>query len=170
MTRIISFLLLFAVQSTVFASDSLSINCHKDNEPTFDLFKVDKADKIWRKAKGLQFVDKKSKRYKTVISFGANKEANFAGHFRVVTWGCGSDCHQFAIVDLKKRTVFMSDTIELVAGAMGNDEDRIFFNVDSSLIVFNGLVNDEIEGKFFFNWKGGRLVFLCRGDLIKEAS
>ena len=42
---------------------------------------------------------KLAKQYKTVITNAMQELVNFAGHFRVVTWGCGTDCRGFAIVD-----------------------------------------------------------------------
>lgn len=43
-------------------------------------------------------------RYRTTIKEGAGPP-NFAGHLRVVSWGCGSDCHQMALIDVKTGRV-----------------------------------------------------------------
>lgn len=167
MKKIISFLFCFFSCNFVQAFD-LSATCLGEKEPQFESFMINDSVPSGKTNGWLHFGDKKTKKYKTVITHDASNGVNFSGHFRVVTWGCGTDCHQFAIVDVKKRTVFMSSIIDLVAGSMGNDEDRISFRPNSSLIIFNGSINDEIEGRFFFNWKSRRLIFLCRGKLIKE--
>jgi len=39
--------------------------------------------------------------FKTTIRQQAAKGPNFAGHYTVVSWGCGSSCQQNAIVDAK---------------------------------------------------------------------
>ena len=37
--------------------------------------------------------------FRTVLRKGAQKGPNFAGHYTVVEWGCGSNCVVFAVVD-----------------------------------------------------------------------
>ena len=41
----------------------------------------------------------KAKLYYTAITESASLGPNFAGHFTVITWGCGTDCFQYAVVD-----------------------------------------------------------------------
>jgi hypothetical protein len=38
-------------------------------------------------------------RFRTVLQQGAAQGPNFAGHFTVVVWGCGSGCQVVAVVD-----------------------------------------------------------------------
>lgn len=42
-----------------------------------------------------------AKQYYTAITTQATKGSNFAGHFNIVTWGCGTDTIAYAIVDSK---------------------------------------------------------------------
>jgi hypothetical protein len=37
---------------------------------------------------------------------GAKQGPNFAGHYTVVMWGCGSDCMEVAVVDAKTGHVY----------------------------------------------------------------
>jgi hypothetical protein len=37
--------------------------------------------------------------YRTRLREGAKQVANFAGHYTVVKWGCGTDCATGAIID-----------------------------------------------------------------------
>ena len=41
----------------------------------------------------------KQRQFQTVLRNGAKKGPNFAGHYTVVEWGCGSNCVVFAVVD-----------------------------------------------------------------------
>jgi hypothetical protein len=41
------------------------------------------------------------KRFRSVIQNGYVQKPDFAGHYRVVSWGCGSNCHVFVLVDMK---------------------------------------------------------------------
>src|ERR1700694_5182515 len=46
--------------------------------------------------------------YRTRLREGAAKGPNFAGHFTIVTWGCGSDCYDIAIVDARTGRVWFA--------------------------------------------------------------
>ena len=109
-----------------------------------------------------------ARRYRTVISQDGVKPPNFSGHYRIVTWGCGTDCHGFAIVNRKTGVAITPKGIDYVAGAMGNDQPRIDFRLDSRLLVLNGLINDEDEGSFFYEWTGRSLKLLRRQPLKRE--
>lgn len=39
-------------------------------------------------------------RFQSVINKAVDSETNFAGHYTVATWGCGTDCFGYAVVDL----------------------------------------------------------------------
>ncbi len=42
-----------------------------------------------------------AKRFKTTILRDYTGRPDFAGHFQVLSWGCGSNCRAFALVDTK---------------------------------------------------------------------
>src|SRR3979411_2057426 len=45
-------------------------------------------------------------RYRTILREGAKQPPDFAGYFKIVRWGCGACCTEFAILDLKTGRVF----------------------------------------------------------------
>ena len=55
--------------------------------------------------------------------------------------GGGTDCRGFAILNKLSGVAYTLRGVEYVAGAMGNDEDRLDFKRNSRLFVINGLVN-----------------------------
>ena len=59
---------------------------------------------------------KLARAYRTQLSEGAKKGPNFAGHFTLVSWGCGASCQTWAIVDARTGKVFES-TAQSTAGA-----------------------------------------------------
>lgn len=112
---------------------------------------------------------KLAKQYKTVITLAMSEPANFAGHYRVVTWGCGTDCRGFAILNKLSGVAYTLPGVKYVAGIMGNAEERLDFKGDSRLFVISGLVNDETEGKFYYLWERERLKLLVKMPLVKQS-
>jgi len=70
-----------------------------------------------------------ARQYRTVITEGYKEEgkANFGGHYRFITWGCGSSCAEFALVDLRTGRVYNG----MIAPA-GFD-----FEANSQLVIVN---------------------------------
>jgi hypothetical protein len=45
--------------------------------------------------------------YRTRLREAARERPNFAGHFIVATWGCGTECVEGVIIDARTGRVFM---------------------------------------------------------------
>lgn len=43
--------------------------------------------------------------YRTVINAEVEEGANFAGHYRLATWGCGTNCYGYAVIDLRSGKI-----------------------------------------------------------------
>jgi hypothetical protein len=64
--------------------------------PTFDSFRV----QIWKgKPATPKLVDSGQLMFRTRIREGAKEPVEFAGHYTVPRWGCGTLCNAFVIVD-----------------------------------------------------------------------
>lgn len=93
---------------------------------------------------------------------------NFAGHYFVIRWGCGSDCLMMAVVDAETGTVFappMSGVgTELYAPMDPLSDREIDFRLDSSLMVLRNACREARAqcGVYYFNWTGAHF------DLIKR--
>lgn len=46
--------------------------------------------------------------YRTVLREAAEEGVNFNGHYRVARWGCGTNCIQWAVIDLATGKVWMA--------------------------------------------------------------
>lgn len=44
--------------------------------------------------------------YRTMLREGAKQGPNFAGHYTIVQWGCGTECWQAAVVDAKTGRIY----------------------------------------------------------------
>jgi hypothetical protein len=86
---------------------------------------------------------------------------NFAGHYFVIRWGCGSECVMMAIVDAKTGIVYdppLSGVGSELFVPLDNLSDmEVDFQPDSSLLVLRNACRDFSKrnscGVFYFNWK-----------------
>ncbi len=116
----------------------------------------------------------KSRLFRTAIRQDFAEKANFAGHYRVTTWGCGTDCRDFAIADKNTGSVYTMPGESSVSGVMGNDDDRISFRPDSRLFVVAGCFNEDEAclnnpKKRFYEWTGKRLrlIHQCPLEVVQ---
>jgi len=80
------------------------------------------------------------KLYRTAINREVEEGANFAGHYRFATWGCGTDCQGFAIVDLITGKIIEYQPVYPFASATGFSS-----SVTSNIVVFNPRPEQEKE-------------------------
>jgi hypothetical protein len=52
--------------------------------------------------------DPRARRFRTVLREAAKEGPNFNGHYRVVSWGCGTNCIEWAVIDLAGGDVWMA--------------------------------------------------------------
>lgn len=71
--------------------------------------------------------------FRTRLTQGAERGPNFAGHYALVTWGCGSTCQNFAVVNAKTGKIY-----DIPFGSANGTE----FRLDSNLLIVNPLMND----------------------------
>lgn len=118
----------------------------------------------------LRLTHSATRRYTTVLHQEFSKPANFAGHLRVAIWGCGTDCRNFAVLDKHTGSAYTLPHVEEIAGAMGNDDERLDFRQDSRLLIISGSINDGTDpGKFYYLWTGKSLKRIGSGPLVVES-
>jgi hypothetical protein len=76
---------------------------------------------------------------------------DFAGHYRVGEWGCGTNCVQVAVVDLNTGLAIWAPfrvicCLEPV-GPLKDAEDFSEYRPDSRLMVFNGARDESLEDR-----------------------
>jgi hypothetical protein len=106
--------------------------------------------------------DPQAKTYRRMLREGARTGPNFAGHFTIVTWGCGTACQQFAIVDASTGKVFFSREVPYVSfGDWEGEPYCLAFQKESRLIaVYGRIKEDDPRGIFFYTWDGTRLTLI----------
>ena len=102
------------------------------------------------------------------------KGPNFAGHYFVVRWGCGSQCLMMATIDAKTGEIYEPPLAEKGSLSVPLDnlsEMETDLRPDSSLLVLRNACRDFTDrktcGTYYFNWKDNRFD-LVRFDPPQE--
>lgn len=114
-----------------------------------------------------KLTSKRARLFRTMIRTQTAEGPNFAGHYRIATWGCGAGCVQFAIVDVKTGEISFPPEAETVMVLLEQEDDPLQYRPDSRLLILAGH-KETIggrsfeEGRFFYEWKNNRLALLRR--------
>jgi hypothetical protein len=110
------------------------------------------------------------KRFRTRLRWAAkNERPNFAGHYILTTWGCGAQCLMGALIDARTGKVY---SIPFTICCWGHEQDEQFapirFRLDSRLIIFEGALNEEGVGLYYYVWEKNRFRLLHSIEKAKE--
>jgi len=153
----IKFVLLIALL-TAFSS----IGFAQSTTPTFKQYaaRVEKTKSVRVNLKS----HKHANSYRTNLRNAAKEGVNFAGHYILTTWGCGTNCSQSAIIDARNGRVFFPDEI---AGTifgfceLADDIQPLAYQADSRLLVLSGFKGGDFDKKdgrcgiYYLEWTGG---------------
>jgi hypothetical protein len=110
----------------------------------------------------------RAKTWSAMLIDAAKKGSNFAGHYTVAVWGCGTSCSSFAIIDAINGRVYFPAILSHVRWAdWRGKEYGLKFRIDSNLLVVYGSPNEEDKkGTFYYKWENNDLQ-LIKSDLAK---
>jgi hypothetical protein len=94
-----------------------------------------------------------AKLFRTAITEQVAEGANFAGHYVVSTWGCGTNCIGYAVVDVKT-----GDIIEYVPYHPFQTITGLGFSIDQDILVFNPKTPTDKNGYQSNGYKEERSV------------
>jgi hypothetical protein len=113
------------------------------------------------------------RKYKTRIRDAAADGPSFSGYFAIASWGCGTECLQFVIVDLKSGTVYDPPFLGVGFHYRLGDLDTtpgwqcyieyLTYRRDSRLLVVEGCL---IRGK----QQCGRTSLVMEGGKLRQVS
>ena len=139
--------------------------------PTFAEFPVTKVFRGTHTRPKLTTKDQRT--YRTMIRTGGGEPEtlNFAGHYTVQQWGCGTDCSQFAVVDSINGRVYGPFAVSGMPGRWLEDHasaglDRIEFKPRSGLLKVNGCPNERDCGFYDYLIEDGKGLTLIRKELL----
>jgi len=96
-----------------------------------------------------------ARNFRTRLEYNLNETANFAGHYILTSWGCGTMCQMIALIDVNNGEVFMPP--ELVS-SLG-----FCYRRDSSMLILNPvqdleeMFGDQVPAWFnmlYYQWDG----------------
>ena len=136
----------------------------QSSAPTFTQYavKVEKTRNIRVNLKS----HKNANMFRTNLRTAAKEGVNFAGHYILTTWGCGTNCTESAIIDARNGRVFFPE--QLQGSSFGfcefpDDTEPIVYQADSRLLVLNGFKGGDLDkkggrcGVYYFEWTGASL-------------
>ncbi len=109
--------------------------------------------------------NKDARRFRTNLRNAAKEGVNFAGHYILTTWGCGTNCSMSAIIDARNGKVFFPGELEgTIFGFcdLPADTEPIVYKADSRLLVLNGFKGGDFNKKdgrcgiYYLEWTGTR--------------
>lgn len=102
--------------------------------------------------------------FRTAITQAARKGPNFAGHYTVAEWGCGSGCMSMAVVDAESGKVFSVPfrilSLPLTQGKGGHEYQGAVYQLKSRLLVADGCPEDKKCGTYYYEWKDNQFKLL----------
>jgi hypothetical protein len=110
---------------------------------------------------------------RAVLKQQAQEGPNFAGHYTLVRCSCGSGCSALYVVDARNGRFYDLSPVSSVAIVPCQDEEAIQQRIDSRLLILAGGLGFEdgspweVEGKYYYEWRAGRLKLIRKGRVKK---
>jgi hypothetical protein len=106
---------------------------------------------------------KNANMFRTNLRNAAKEGVNFAGHYILTTWGCGTNCSQSAIIDARNGRVFFPSILEGAGFGfceLPDDTEPIVFRPNSRLLILSGFKGGDLSsengrcGIYYLEWTG----------------
>ncbi|MBR1228505.1 MULTISPECIES: hypothetical protein [unclassified Bradyrhizobium] len=106
-----------------------------------------------------------NREYRTRLREAASQPANFAGHYVLTTWGCGTGCVLGAAVDLKSgKVIFLPGSVCCWAIDVPQNFEPVDFQLQSRLVALNGMINEQgPDGPHYFELANGAFKRVVSG-------
>ncbi len=107
---------------------------------------------------------KAQRMFRTAISAAAKKGPNFAGHYTIAEWGCGSGCMSMAVVDAATGHVYDAPfnilSMPMPQGEKGHAYQGVVYQLKSRLLIADGCPEDKKCGLYIYEWKENQFKLL----------
>lgn len=106
---------------------------------------------------------KNANMFRTNLRNAAKEGVNFAGHYILTTWGCGTNCSQSAIIDARNGRVFFPNELEGAGFGfcdLPDDTEPSVYKANSRLLILSGFKGGDLDnrdgrcGIYYLEWTG----------------
>lgn len=116
------------------------------------------------KPASLEFETPLAKHHISAIRKAVRRGPNFAGHYTVAGWGCGTACAVYVIMDDSTGRIYEPPEISRAVDLGVGDAEPVF-RANSSLMVLASCADPRIYGlkncrRNFYRWNGSQLNLL----------
>jgi hypothetical protein len=108
-------------------------------------------------------LNRDTRTFKTRLREALKGKPNFAGHYIVTGWGCGTGCQLGAVIDARSGRVYWFPFATGQNYEVDADFRPVEFRLNSRLIIFSGFRGDQENGEAgarFYKFENGRFKFL----------
>ena len=128
---------------------------------------------IYRGEPARPIITKQFRSFRTMIRNGADSDVEFAGHYTIPRWGCGTDCNGFVIVDSISGRVYDGFGVaglpfKWIEKHGGEEMERMEFHPNSRLLKVNACPNETNCGLYDYVMVEGRGLKLLRKELLPK--
>jgi hypothetical protein len=128
---------------------------------------------IYRGQRARPIITKEFREIRTVIRRGADSDVDFAGHYTVPRWGCGTDCNGFVIVDSISGKVYSGFGVaglspKWLENHGGEELERMEFHPKSRLLKIDACPNEANCGFYDYVMVDGSGLKLIRKELLPK--
>lgn len=117
---------------------------------------------VWSGERHSPILDTPFKRaFKTRLTWAAEGEPNFDGKYVLVSWGCGTECNHFAIIDIE--TGIITDGLTTRWGQTFQADSSLIIVHDPEIFFEESGENDFLPSqlyKSYYRWTGDQLLLL----------
>jgi hypothetical protein len=106
---------------------------------------------------------KSANMFRTNLRNAAKEGVNFAGHYILTTWGCGTNCTQSGIIDARNGKVFFPTELEGASFGfcdLPDETEPMVYKANSRLLILNGFKGSDLDkqdgrcGVYYLEWTG----------------
>lgn len=139
-----------------------SINVWGQKTPTFSAYPATVEPAT---ARQINFASHpRARMFRTNLKEALASGVNFAGHFILATWGCGTSCGQSAFIDGKTGNVFFPPQLAgmtLGYGELSEKAEILEYKKDSTLLILYGIpAATKKYGVWYYEWTGKALKLI----------
>jgi hypothetical protein len=104
--------------------------------------------------------------FRTRLKAALAEGTDFAGHYKIAGWGCGTGCISGAVIDVRNgRVYFPEELYALSVGSFTGDyeSEPLKYRKNSRLLVLSGIPGSADDnatqkpwGDYYYEWKNNR--------------